>query len=257
MVAYQKAFDSVPHKWLIKALELAKVPERIITAIKTLMKKWSTNVNIQSGATSVESKPIQYLHGIFQGDSLSVLLFVLCVNPLSYILNKLPGYRIGKNGNRSQNISHLFLIDDLKLFATNMNQMKLLLDQVTQFSNDIGMKFGQSKCPYMVVEKGKITAATGPITVNNVTINPMKEGDSYKYLGQNENLGYVGPVNKKRMTNEFYKRVKKIWKSELSAYNKHVVHNAFAVPVLIPTFCLLNWTINEIEQIDIKKRKIL
>ena len=72
---YQKAFDSVPHKWLIKALELTKVPERIITAIKTLMKKWSTNVNIQYGATSIESQPIQYLRGIFQGDSLSVLLF--------------------------------------------------------------------------------------------------------------------------------------------------------------------------------------
>ena len=37
---YQKDFDSVLHKWLIKALELAKVPERMITAIKTFMKKW-------------------------------------------------------------------------------------------------------------------------------------------------------------------------------------------------------------------------
>ena len=91
-----------------------------------------------------------------------------------------------------------------------MNQMKLLLDQFTQFSNDIGMKFGQSKCSYMVVEKAKITAATEPITINNITINPMKEGDSYKYLGQDENLGYVGPVNKKRVTNEYYKHVKKI-----------------------------------------------
>ena len=36
---YQEAFDSVPHKWLIKALELAKVPEKIITVIKALMKK--------------------------------------------------------------------------------------------------------------------------------------------------------------------------------------------------------------------------
>ena len=86
--------------------------------------------------------------------------------------------------------------------------MKLLPDQVTQLSNDIGIKFGQSKCSYMVVERGKITAATERITINNVTINLMKEGDSYKYLGQDENLGYVGPVDKKRVTNEYYKRVK-------------------------------------------------
>ena len=98
---YQKAFDSVQRKWLIKALELAKVPEKIITANKTLMKKLSTNVNIQSGATSIESQPIQYIRGIFQGDSLSVLLFILSVNPLSYLLNKVQGYRIGENGNRN------------------------------------------------------------------------------------------------------------------------------------------------------------
>ena len=109
----------------------------------------------------------------------------------------------------------------------------------------------------MVIEKRKITATTEPITINKITINPMKEGDSYKYLGQDENLRYVGPVNKKRVKNEYYKPGKKIWKTKLSAYNKHVAHNALAVPVLIPTFILLNWTINEIEQIDIKTRKVL
>ena len=57
-----------------------------------------------------------------------------------------------------------------------MNQMKLLSDQVTQFSNDIGIKFGQSKCSYMVVERGKITAATDPITINNVNLQPHEGG---------------------------------------------------------------------------------
>ena len=110
------------------------------------MKKWSTNVNIQSGGTSIESQAIQYLPGIFQDDSISVLLFILSVNLLSYLLNKLQGYCIGENGNRNQNILHLFFVDDLKLFKTNMNQMKLQLDQVAQFSNDISMKSGHSKC---------------------------------------------------------------------------------------------------------------
>ena len=45
--------------------------------------------------------------------------------------------------------------------------------------------------------------------------------------------------------------------SELSAYSKHVAHNAFVVLVLIPTFGLRNWTINEIEQTDIEMRKVL
>ena len=46
-------------------------------------------------------------------------------------------------------------------------------------------------------------------------------------------------------------------KSKLSAYNEHAAHNASAVLVLIPTFGLLNWTINEIKQINIRTKKIL
>ena len=119
------------------------------------------------------------------------------------------------------------------------------------------MRFRESKCSYMVVEAGKVTATTELSIIDNVTINPMKESDPYKYLGQGENLGYIGPVIKERVTNEYCKRVKKIWKGELSYYNKHLAHNGFAVPVLILTFVLLNWTVKGIEQIDTKTRNIL
>ena len=34
---YMKAFDSVPHDWSIKALQLAKIPVKIINTIKNLM----------------------------------------------------------------------------------------------------------------------------------------------------------------------------------------------------------------------------
>ena len=36
---YKKVFDSVPHSWLIRSLELAKIPERIINEIKQLIFK--------------------------------------------------------------------------------------------------------------------------------------------------------------------------------------------------------------------------
>ena len=133
---YQKAFDSVPHAWLIEALKLAKLPDIIIKAIEILTNNWSTNVNIHSEDESFQSKNIKYEKGIFQGDSLSVLLFILSVNPLSFLLNKLKGYTIGKSGNRDTEISHLLFVDDLKLYASNMTLVKLQLDLVTQFSKD-------------------------------------------------------------------------------------------------------------------------
>ena len=43
---YKKALDSVPHEWLFTALKLTKVPKKIIEAIRTLSKQWSTNLII-------------------------------------------------------------------------------------------------------------------------------------------------------------------------------------------------------------------
>ena len=79
----------------------------------------------------------------------------------------------------------------------------------------------------------------------------------YKYLGQDENISYVGPINKDRVTKMHTKRMKKIWTSELSAYNKNIAYNAFAVSVLIPTFGIPDWTIQRIKHIDTWTRKIL
>ena len=45
---YRKAFDSIPHMWLYEALQLAKIPEEIISAIKTLSEKWATEILIQT-----------------------------------------------------------------------------------------------------------------------------------------------------------------------------------------------------------------
>ena len=54
---------------------------------------------------------------------------------------------------------------------------------------------------------------------------------------------------------EYFKRVCKIWSSELSGYKKFISHNAFSLLVLIPTFGLLDWTIDKIGSID-KKQEI-
>ena len=102
------------------------------------------------------------------------------------------------------------------------------------------MKFGESKCAYMVIEKGRLVEKKKLIIINNVKIKAMKEGESYEYLGQDENVSYVGPVNTERVIKEYKKRLRKIWKSGLVSWNKYITHNTFAVPLLIPTFNLLN-----------------
>ena len=81
----------------------------------------------------------------------------------------------------------------------------------------------------------------------------MKEGDTYKYLGIDENISYVGPINKHRITKEYYHRIKKIWNSELSSFNKVIARNTFAVPVFITSVGIVDWTKNEIKEMTAKQ----
>ena len=81
--------------------------------------------------------------------------------------------------------------------------------------------------------------------------------DCYKYLGQDEDIGFNSTLNKERVTKEYFQRVRKIWSSELYANNKVTSHNIFAIPVIPPTFGIINWTKEELHNIDIKIRKLL
>ena len=68
------------------------------------------------------------------------------------------------------------------------------------------MDFGINKCAYMKVVKGKQVSNLQPLEVNDIVIQPIEEGDTYKYLGQEENINFDGPINKENVTKRvFYK----------------------------------------------------
>ena len=116
MVRLPKRIRFYPHNWMIQSLRLAKIPEKLIAAIETLTKQWTTMVELQS---SITSDVIKFSNGIFQGDSISVLLFILSLNPLSYMLGKLKGYNY--RNDRRKTITHNVFVDDLKLYSSTIN----------------------------------------------------------------------------------------------------------------------------------------
>ena len=115
-VDYRKTFDSVPHSWIARVLELFKVSNIITDFIKQSMLNWKTKMLLTHKNGYLKTNKIAIKRGIFQGDSLSPLLFCLALMLLWDILNQ------NKNGysiDTKNKISHLLYLHDLKLFAAN------------------------------------------------------------------------------------------------------------------------------------------
>ena len=52
-----KAFDSIPHSWLLQALKLTKIPGIFIIAIKNLTKSWYTVLTLSSETETLTAEP--------------------------------------------------------------------------------------------------------------------------------------------------------------------------------------------------------
>ena len=138
-IDYKKAFDSLPHNWIAKNLQMLGISNNIRPFLKAAMNSWYTLLTVNGQI--LEQVRIQ--RGIFQGDSISPLLFVVALIPLTIIFRQTqPRYQISKN---TAKISHLLSMDDLKLYGKSTAELESLLDTVRVFSNDISMEFGLDK----------------------------------------------------------------------------------------------------------------
>ena len=142
-IDYKKAFGSVSHSWILKCLQMYKIHPVLITFIEEIMSQQKTNMTLVHQEQVLETGPIRIKRGIFQGDSLSPLLFTMSLNPLSQeFQNTRYGYQLDKQ----TKINHLFYVDDLKLYGTSDNQLSGLINTVKNVSDDIKMEFGLDKC---------------------------------------------------------------------------------------------------------------
>ena len=80
-IDYKNAYDMVPHSRIMECLDLFGVAGNIKSLLVNSMGKWK--VMLCSGNSKFGE--IEIKRGIFQGDSLSPLLFVLAMIPLSLI----------------------------------------------------------------------------------------------------------------------------------------------------------------------------
>ena len=84
----QKAYDSVPYRLVLQCLQLHKISPVLCGFLSRVMEGWRTSMVLSHGKGTVKTRIMQIRRSIFQGDSLSSLLFSISLNPLSTELNR-------------------------------------------------------------------------------------------------------------------------------------------------------------------------
>ena len=110
-IDYKKEYDIVPQSWIIDCLKMYKITGEVVKFTEHTMENW--RVELKIGGKNLTEVKIQ--RGIFQGDALTPLLFVIAMMPLNHIHRQCSGkYKLHK---LQEKINYLIHMKDIKLFA--------------------------------------------------------------------------------------------------------------------------------------------
>ncbi|XP_067017791.1 uncharacterized protein [Acropora muricata] len=91
----------------------------------------------------------------------------------------------------------------------------------------------------------------------DTAIKELDQEGTYKYLGINEGDSIQHSKMKEKVRKVYYRRIRMVLKSELNAINKIEAINTVATRVVTYSFNIINWTAEDIKNLDRKTRKLL
>ena len=137
--------------------------------IKKSMKNWKLELT-SGGETLGEVKTNR---GIFEGDSLSPILFIIIFTPLAILLRDMKAGCMLRDCRGK--ISHLLLNDDLKLYGKMIQELDSLVQTVGIFSSSLGMQFGFLKCEILEMKRAKVVQGEEIELQNGETIISLED----------------------------------------------------------------------------------
>ena len=187
------------------------IAQNMVGLIQNNIKQWKTVLTTGGEALG----EVHIRRGIFQGDSLSSLLFVISlIRALTLVLRKVKfGYDPGDGKGM---INHLLFMDDLKKpYGKNENQVDSLVPSVRIVAEDMPMEFGIPKCAILLIKRGKVFQSEEIMLPGNKKMRSLNvdENENYKYLGVLEADDIKHSKMKERIQKEYFRTVKTILNS--------------------------------------------
>ena len=171
------AYGSVHHSLIQFSLSHYHAPPEFCR----LLQSWYTGLSATISSEEWSTDPVPLQLGVYQGDPLSVVIFLTVINTLSDTLRtrKDLGFTLPKS---SISINHLLYADDACIISNTPAGCQHLLVMVQCWLEWALMKAKVPKCHSMVLQ-----ASTGKLLTPSLCINgekiPPAEPESFKFLG--------------------------------------------------------------------------
>ena len=173
-VDYEKAFDKIHHKEMIKILEEINLDSKDIRVITNLY--WKNQAAFRVGQELSDWTEIH--RGVRQGCVLSPDLFALYGEKIMANIEDDEGIIVG-----GRNINNIRYADDTVLIADSEEKLQKLLTKLSKVSEEKGLSINLSKTKILVASK-KDDPPRCNITLNrNKTTSKIKQVNEFEYLG--------------------------------------------------------------------------
>ena len=168
------AFGSVPHGLIEHSLKRNFFPQPIQDYVNSMY----TNLKATVSTADFKTEVFRFRRGVFQGNPLSPVIFLLCFDPIIQYLNNISdcGYKLGDN-----HFINLPYADDFCVITRNKLTQQKILKDLSEKVKTLGMKIKPSKCRSFSISGGSPSVV--PFLVDDYNI-PSIEQEEQKYLGR-------------------------------------------------------------------------
>ena len=198
-----KAFDTVPHTSILRALRRKALPEHFIAIVENLYSDANTSISV--GDKSTPSIPMT--SGVKQGCPLSPVLFNLVLDELIQNIGTIDGLSVGHS-----KLAILAFADDLVLISGTKDGLASNLRTCEEFFNARSMKLNARKSMTLSLvrahkRKTMLTDETPHWKVYGEFLPAVKHTEEVKYLGVRYTAG-GRPMAKLPKLNDWLQKLK-------------------------------------------------
>ena len=235
------------HQLIRQVLLYHKVPGDIIDIVSNLYDSYYISILTKEYQTA----PIRVDRGVLQGDSLSPLLFNLCINTLIVAIKNEKVSCLGYVYDISSNLRHWFQFADDTAIVTALEGVNQLLCKVfSKWTRWANLIIRVAKCHTFGMKKQSTTILQyqPKIIINDNRIPPLESEESFIYLGKQFNFKMDIENIKNDIIAKVIEYITKIYLLPLSPLNRISIIQTYMFSKLRWNFSIYEFTETWVEQ---------